>query len=850
MPTPFPFGASFSARLFTPYAKHIALLWLSLCLALLNSAPPCFAQTSPHPLMTAFSIAPTSVAGGASATGTVTVSGAGTGTANINLSSSNPAVQVPSSIAAGATSATTTFTITTTVVSSAVTATITATQKNTTGNGQPDTVRTATLTMTPVPAPAVPAYLSNLTLSSTTITGGSSATGTVTLSSAAPANTVVALHSNSGAATVPATCTILANTTQANFSITTTAVSASTYVTISGSYNGWIQGSTLNVLPSNPPTAPPPGVPLIHVAPGNGCAIVSWNRLADGTVSGYNVYRTTSGGTKTLLTPTPFASNFYPDTGLTNDTATYTYQVAAVDTQGHEQALSAPVSATPSSATATLNWINPPSAVTDRLLMDVSLSPSGQVFGPLFFVDGVQAGGGGDETLPINGVQTEISSAGYDSTKLSNGSHIVQFLGSPDANRTLAAVTLPITIQVSNIISSFHVVDSGFDPTQGELCYLSATVPAGSTWTVQVTSQDGTTVFRTWQGASSLVKLAWDGNDASGKPLTLTDYTLALTVQPPGTAPSTTGAQAAPNAAGAVKKTHPVSPQHGQPVALALVSVGASYYKDGNGLPIETPAQDILLSNVLTSAYTTLFGASNFKVIRSDTFDPFQEVKPGVTALQQLEGWLGTAQVFYVFGHGAGTYGSPGKSQTPRSTVFGAFDPSQGAQVELFPAAVAFSPADEDVVVPKYVGSHQYVFSWIDSCNSADGNTTTGQIGTPDYVWAQAFNATTFVGDNGFMIINNNGAAGTSPWYKWRNTFWNDLAKGQTITQAYLTCWTVDGRGPGGTPLPYGTVDTGTYYANYFVNQQSYDCTPGDGYGGNPRVVLYGEPYSTTLVPQ
>ena len=210
--------------------------------------------------------------------------------------------------------------------------------------------------------------------------------------------------------------------------MTTTAVSAGTTATLFGSYNGWTQGDELSVLPSNPPAVPPPGVPLIHVAPGNGCAIVSWNRLADGTVNGYNVYRT-SGGTTILLTPTPFNGNCYPDTGLTNDTASYTYQVSAVDTQGMEQALSAPVSAAPSSAAATLNWINPPSAVADTFAMGLSLSSGGATYDSSYLIDGIQAGFGGSQSRPVNGVQTYTTGATFDSTKLSNGPHTVQFLG-------------------------------------------------------------------------------------------------------------------------------------------------------------------------------------------------------------------------------------------------------------------------------------------------------------------------------------------------------------------------------------------------------------------------------------
>ncbi len=799
---------------------------------------------------------PSSVTGGNSATGTVTLSKAApAGGATVSLTSDNTATAtVPASvfIAAGAASAT--FTVTTTAVTATTTANI--------GASYSGVSQSAALTINPVP---VPLYLSNLTLSSTSVTGGSSVTGTVTLSSPAPAGGItVNLLSNSGAATVPATCAVAVGSTQATFNVTTTAVSTSAIVALSGSYNGWTQGDELSVLSSSPPPAQSPGVPLIHVAPGNGCAIVSWNRSPDGTVNGYKVYRT-SGGTTTLLTPTPFASNFYPDTGLTNDTATYTYQVSAVDTQGQEHALSAPVSASPSSAAATLNWITPLSAVTGQLNADVSLPTGGQIFGSLLFIDGVQAEGGGSEALYVNGAQTYTAGVGYDSTQLPNGPHTVQFLGFADPNHTVAAVTPLTSIQVSNTISSFRVDNSWFVPGQGELCYVSATAPTGSTWTVQATSADGTSVIRTWQGASSLVKLAWDGKDASGNPLPITDYAIQLTVQPPGTSSQAVTARGAkaqpkPNAATAVKKTHPVKMLQGQPIALALISVGASYYTNANSsTPIATPAQDISLANMLTNVYTTLFGASNFQIIRSDTFDPGLVVRKdaygrNITALKQLEAWLGIAQVFYLFGHGAGPAGVPGASQIPRSTIFGAYDINSGQHLELYAAPVIFDLRDDFVVVPTYVKGNNYVFAWIDSCNSAGGDPVTGQIGTVDSVWATAFNATTFVGNNGFCIVNNNGPTAGSYWYQWRNTFWNNLAMDQNVTQAYLECWVVDGKGkgPGGTNIPYGTVDPNVYPDYYLLppSTAQVTCTPGDGYGSNPRVVLYGQPSLTTLVPQ
>jgi hypothetical protein len=525
------------------------------------------------------SLYPATVTAGSSSTGTVTLSSyAPASGVVVSLTSSDPSATVPASVTVPSGQVNATFPIPTNTVAMVTTANITATAGGVT--------KTVALTVTPV-------YLSNLTLKSTTVTGGDNTTGTVILSNPAPSGGVtVALHSNNSVVTVPATCTIAAGATQALFNVATTAVSASMDVTLSGNYNGWTQGDELSVLPPGSPSGPPPGtsfdMPPVHVAPGNGCAVVTWNRLPKDVVKGYNIYRTSSGIT-TRLTATPFASNYYPDTGLTNDTTTYSYKVAAVDILGQEHALGAPVNATPSSAKATLNWINPPSVVTDSpamLVMNVSLSSPVPAFGTIFFIDGVQAGAGGSDSNYVNGVQTYITGAGFDFSKLTNGPHTVQFLGFADANQTIAGVTSPITIQVNNTISSFHIGNSGFTPGQGELCYVSATAPAGSTWAVQATSQDGTHIIRTWQGVSSLVNLAWDGKDASGNLVTFDDYTIQLTVQPPGAAPhvaTPSRPQAAPNAAGTIRKTRPVTVQAGQPIALALVSIGASYYKDSNG---------------------------------------------------------------------------------------------------------------------------------------------------------------------------------------------------------------------------------------------------------------------------
>jgi Domain of unknown function (DUF4082)/Bacterial Ig domain/Purple acid Phosphatase, N-terminal domain/Fibronectin type III domain len=96
------------------------------------------------------------------------------------------------------------------------------------------------------------ASLTSVTLNPTSVTGGSSSTGTVTLTGPAPSGgAVVTLSSsNTTAATVPASVTIAAGATSNTFTVTTTAVTTSTAVTITASYSGANQTATLTVTPA------------------------------------------------------------------------------------------------------------------------------------------------------------------------------------------------------------------------------------------------------------------------------------------------------------------------------------------------------------------------------------------------------------------------------------------------------------------------------------------------------------------------------------------------------------------------------------------------------------------------
>src|SRR5712664_4069731 len=104
---------------------------------------------------------------------------------------------------------------------------------------------------------SVPASLSlsSLSLNPTSVTGGNSSTGTVTLSGPAPTGgaQVTLSSNNTTAARVPSSVTVAAGATSATFTVSTSAVTASTTVTISAAYGGATRSASLTVTPAAPP---------------------------------------------------------------------------------------------------------------------------------------------------------------------------------------------------------------------------------------------------------------------------------------------------------------------------------------------------------------------------------------------------------------------------------------------------------------------------------------------------------------------------------------------------------------------------------------------------------------------
>jgi hypothetical protein len=190
------------------------------------------------PSLKSVSVSPASAQGGASSTGTVTLSqAAASGGVVVPLSSSSVSATVPASVTVVGGAATATFTVSTTGVNTQAAVTITA--------GSGSGAQSVTLTITP-------ARLVSVALNPTSVVGGNSSTGSVTLSGpAGPGGTAVSLASSNSSAVVPVSVTVPASETSVTFTVNTTGVSAQAQATITGTLNSQDQMGALTITPAS-----------------------------------------------------------------------------------------------------------------------------------------------------------------------------------------------------------------------------------------------------------------------------------------------------------------------------------------------------------------------------------------------------------------------------------------------------------------------------------------------------------------------------------------------------------------------------------------------------------------------
>jgi thermitase len=194
---------------------------------------------STQPSLSSLTLNPTSVVGGSRVVGTVTLTAPAPEDGYLVQLGSNATARLtlmPSHVIVPAGQRTASFEIITRRVNQSTTLTVRASAEGVS--------RQATLTILPEQA----VELQSLTISPTSVLGGSSATGTITLSAPAPAGgIVVQLRSNSNRAQVPSTVTIPAGATSANFTIRTTAGGLVTTATITATYNGVSRSAQLTI---------------------------------------------------------------------------------------------------------------------------------------------------------------------------------------------------------------------------------------------------------------------------------------------------------------------------------------------------------------------------------------------------------------------------------------------------------------------------------------------------------------------------------------------------------------------------------------------------------------------------
>ncbi len=198
--------------------------------------------TSPPPsaVLTGFTVNPTRVTAGQSSTGTVTLQSRQSVDVAVDLGSQVPtSASVPASVIvpAGATSAN--FAIATHPGSGTVSLSLSATLNGTT--------LFSVITVDPAPAGA---SLSSLSLNPATVVGGTSSTGTVTLTApAGSGGTVVSLSDNSSTTVTPSGVTVPGGATSASFTVTTSAVSSNQTATVTASLGSATRSASLTLTP-------------------------------------------------------------------------------------------------------------------------------------------------------------------------------------------------------------------------------------------------------------------------------------------------------------------------------------------------------------------------------------------------------------------------------------------------------------------------------------------------------------------------------------------------------------------------------------------------------------------------
>lgn len=330
------------------------------------------------PLLSSLAVAPTAVVGGGSVTGTVTLgTTAGTDGFSVALASSNTSVVAPGSVTVASGQMTATFTVTTLPVSANGIATITAT-----ANG---ISKTASFTIN---APT----LSGLSVSPSSVVGGTSATTTATISSAAPSGGLTISTSSDKTQAAPATITIAAGATSGSATVTTQAVAADTTVTLTGTLNSTsrtasftINAPTLTAISVSPSSVLGGGsvtatATISSTAPSGGLTIAMASNKTQAIPANITIAAGATSGTGTVTTLGVAADLAVTLTGTLNGTPrTATFTITRTTLSSVSMSAGSVLGGGSLTVTATLTGIAPVGGITVAMSSNVGQATPGNV---------------------------------------------------------------------------------------------------------------------------------------------------------------------------------------------------------------------------------------------------------------------------------------------------------------------------------------------------------------------------------------------------------------------------------------------------------------------------------------
>ncbi|HYU22324.1 MAG TPA: hypothetical protein VEM60_04215 [Candidatus Dormibacteraeota bacterium] len=349
---------------------------------------------------------------------------------------------------------------------------------------------------------AAPALsLSSLALNPTSVAGGNSSTGTVTLSGPAPAGgaQVTLSSSNTAAATVPSSVTVPAGATSATFTVSTSVVTASTAVTISAAYGGVTRTASITVAPAPPP---PATLSSLTLSP---TSVIGGTQSSTGTVTLSGA--APAGGAQVALSSSNTAAATVPSSvtvaaGATSATFTVSTSAVAAST-------AVTISAAYGGVTRTASITVAPAPPPPATLSSLTLSPTSVIGGTQSSTGTVTLSG----AAPAGGATVALSSSNGaarvpSSVTVAAGATSATFTVSTSAVTASTAVTIsaayggvtrtasitvapapPPPATVSSLTLNPTSVIGGLQTSTGTVT-LSAAAPAGGA-TVALSSSNG-----------------------------------------------------------------------------------------------------------------------------------------------------------------------------------------------------------------------------------------------------------------------------------------------------------------------------------------------------------------------